>query len=407
MKRTHFAIAAAFAVMIGGVAQAEPITIEVWGIDAQTGSGNPGYTQILADEWNASHDDVKIEYRFVAFDNLNSEYTRAIATGTGADIYMINTTDTQLYASRGVLVDLTDRIAASDTIDASEIFPGYLAAVTYDDRIWQVPRASDTILIYYNPDMFREAGLDPDQPPQSWNELYEYAKALTDPSKRVFGIAFSAKNNQEGPWQFMPFARMAGAEFDNINAEGGVRALEFWEKLVEEGLASREVLVQSQGDAADTFRAGTAAMVIQGNWDLPNMDNLPFDYRLALLPPEEEGGLRVSAAGNFTYAISTASEHPDEAFDFIEFAYSQQHRNWNEFGLLPPRPISVEDARWPEAYAMFTEQLKYGRVLGPSPRWNDVSIALQRAIQSTLSGQTEAREALDRAAAEIAALGDN
>lgn len=407
MKLRVVMASAIAALSLSGTAFAQSITLNVWGVDTQSGSGDPGYTQVLADEWNAANPDIQIQYRFVPFNETNTTYTRALATNSGPDIFMINTTDTQLYASRGVLVDLTDRIAASEIIDSEEIFPGYLAAVTYDERIWQVPRASDTIGLFMNVDRMKEAGLDPNDPPQSWEELYAYAEAMTDPAKKQFGLGFSAINGQEGPWQWLPFARMAGVEFDNINAPGGVRALEFWERLVDNGISSQEVLVQSQGDAAELFRNGINAMVIQGNWDLPNMEDLPFEYKLALLPPEEEGGLRVSAAGNHTYGISKASEHVDAAFEFIEFMYAQQPRNWNEFRLLPPRAIEVENPVFPEGYEFFLEQLQYGRVLGPHPRWNDVSIALQTAIQSTLSGQTDAQSALDRAAAEIAAIDVN
>ncbi|MBN9433343.1 MAG: sugar ABC transporter substrate-binding protein [Bosea sp.] len=394
-------LAAAAAVALSGGAQADPITLSVWGIDNQTGSGNPGYTQIMVDEWNAKHDDVKLEYRFVAFDDANNDFARAIATNSGPDIFMINTTDTQFYAARDVLVDLTDRIAASSVIKPSDIFPGYLAAITYNDRIWEVPKAADTIALYYNPDMFKAAGLDPDKPPRSWQELHDYAKALTKPDQGVFGIAFSAKNGQEGPWQWLPFVRMTGEDWTNVDTDGARRALTLWKTFVDEGLASKEVLVQAQSDAADMFRAGKAAMVLQGNWDLPNMEGLPFKYRLALLPPEKEGGLQVSAAGNFTYGINKQSAHPDEAFKFIEYVYSQQDRNWNEFGLLPAYAFEAKDPKWPDAYKVFTEQLKFGRVLGPSPRWNDVSIALQTAIQSALSGQSDVDSALKRAAAEI------
>ncbi len=394
-------LAAATAVALSGGAQADPITLSVWGIDNQTGSGNPGYTQIMVDEWNAKHDDVKLEYRFVAFDDANNDFARAIVTNSGPDIFMINTTDTQFYAARDVLVDLTDRIAASSVIKPSDIFPGYLAAITYNDRIWEVPKAADTIALYYNPDMFKAAGLDPDKPPRSWQELHDYAKALTKPDQGVFGIAFSAKNGQEGPWQWLPFVRMTGEDWTNVDTDGARRALTLWKTFVDEGLASKEVLVQAQSDAADMFRAGKAAMVLQGNWDLPNMEGLPFKYRLALLPPEKEGGLQVSAAGNFTYGINKQSAHPDEAFKFIEYVYSQQDRNWNEFGLLPAYAFEAKDPKWPDAYKVFTEQLKFGRVLGPSPRWNDVSIALQTAIQSALSGQSDVDSALKRAAAEI------
>lgn len=388
-------------VTLGGMFLASAVyaqtEIKIWGVDDQ-GTMTP----ILAQEFADQNSDVVIDYRFIPFGDLNQEYIRAFATNTAPDILMVNTTDTHFYAESGQLLDLTDRIKASDVIKFDEIFPGYQAAVTFDGRIFEVPKGADTIMLYYNKAMADAAGIS--EAPKSWAELVEYAERMTMPEKRIFGIAFSAKNNQEGPWQWLPFARMAGAEWDNINTEGGVRALTLWRDFVAKGEASPEVLVWSQGDAASSFRAGQAAMVIQGSWDVKNMAEAPFDWGLWMLPPEKEGGLRVSAAGNFTYAIPASAKNPDLAFKLIEYIYSQGDRSWNEFSDMPARAVTPESVENPEAYAAFLQQLEYGQVLGPFERWNDVSVALQEAIQSTLSGSATPEDALARAADTISTL---
>lgn len=371
--------------------------IKIWGVEDK-GTMTPTLTQ----EYANKRGDVVIDYRFVPFDNLNQEYMRAFATSSAPDILMINTTDTHFYAKSGQLLDLTDRIKASEVIKFDQIFPGYQAAVTYNGHIFEVPKGADTIMLYYNKAMAKAAGIS--SAPKSWAELADYAKRMTKLDARVFGIAFSAKNNQEGPWQWLPFARMAGAEWDNINTAGGVRALTLWRDFVANHEASPEVLVWSQGDAASSFRSSQAAMVIQGSWDVKEMAKAPFDWGLWMLPPEKEGGQRVSAAGNFTYAIPASAKNPDLAFKFIEYIYSQGDRSWNEFSDLPARAVTPISVKNPEAYAAFLQQLKYGRVLGPFERWNEVSSALQEAIQSTLSGSATPEDALTRAAATIGTL---
>lgn len=394
----HGMFAAASWVLMASMATAQT-QITIWGIDDAT-----GMTPVLAEEFAEQKGDVTIDYRFVPFDALNQEYMRAFATRSTPDILMVNTTDTQFYAASGQLLDLTDRIAASDVIQFDEIFPGYQAAVTYEGRIFEVPKGANTLMIYYNKDMAEAAGIDPEAAPESWEQLRDYVARLTDPGKRVFGIAFSATNTQEAPWQWLPFARMAGAEWDNINTEGSVRALTLWRDFVASGQASPEVLVWPQGDAAASFRAGQSAMVIQGSWDVDTMSQAPFEWGLWMLPPEEEGGQRVSAAGDFTYAIPAAAKNPDLAFELIEYIYSQGDRSWNEFSGMPVRPVTPDNVEHPEAYAAFLQQLEYGRVLGPYDKWNDVSLVLQEAIQTTLSGATEPAEALERAAAEISSI---
>lgn len=397
--KTKFIAAVVAALMATSGAEAQT-TITIWGND----NPQPSATEILSGEFDAMRDDVEVVYRQIPFSDLNEEYMRAFATNSAPDILMVNTTDTHFYAASGALLDLTDMIAASDIIDYDQIFPGYQAAVTYEGRVYQVPRGANTLMVYYNTAMVEAAGIDPNAPPESWEQFYDYAERLTDADARVFGIAFSAANNQEGPWQWLPFARMAGAEWDRIDDPGAVRALELWRDFVANGLASQEVLIWSQGDAADSFRSQRSAMVIQGSWDVGNMAAAPFGWGLWMLPPEEPGGKRVSAAGDFTYAIAASSENPDLAFEVIEYIYSQDNRIWNEFSRMPARAVSPDEPKHKEAYEAFLGQLQYGQVLGPHSRWNDVSMALQTAIQAALSGAAEPADALARAASEIAAI---
>jgi multiple sugar transport system substrate-binding protein len=76
-------------------------------------------------------------------------------------------------------------------------------------------------------------------------------------------------------------------------------------------------------------------------------------------------------------------------------------RVWNDFGYLPASAVEVTDPKYPEAYAVFEESMKYARNRGPEPEWPRISGAIQTAIQSTLTGQATAEEALAEAQAEI------
>ena len=135
-----------------------------------------------------------------------------------------------LFASRGLLLDLTPYIEKSEIIKTEDIFPGPLSSVTYEGGIYGIPRGANTIALYYNADMFKAAGLDPDNPPKTWDELYEAAKELTDPSKNVYGLAFSAVGTEEGTFQFLPWLQMTGGDYDNVNTEGARQGAELLEE---------------------------------------------------------------------------------------------------------------------------------------------------------------------------------
>ena len=375
----------------------DKVTLDLWTID------DPGeYHYVLADEFMKANPDITINVRTVQFEDMVNDLARAVATGSGPDITYIDNPEVALFASRNLLLDLTPYIEKSSVIKVDDIFPGPLASVSYNGGIYGIPRGANTIALYYNADMYREAGLDPDNPPQTWDQLYEAAKALTNPEKNVYGIAFSAVATEEGTFQFLPWLQMTGGDYDNVATEGGARALNVWKKLLDERLASPDTLIRGQFDSTGTFNTGNAAMSISGPWELPRMSaEAKFDYRAALLPIPEEGATRASALGEGDNVILANSDNPEEAFKFVEFLYAQMPRVWNEFGYLPASNVEVAEPNNAAIYSVFAESMKYARNRGPHPEWPRISQAIQQAIQSTLTGQSDAETALATAQQSI------
>ena len=386
-------LAGTAAIIAGPAFAQEQVELDLWTID------DPGeYHYVMAEEYMAAHPEVKINLRTVQFPDMVNDLARAIATNDAPDITYIDNPEVALFASRGLLMDLSPYIEASDVVKKEDIFPGPLASVTYDGGIYGIPRGANTIALYYNADMFRAAGLDPDAPPQTWDELYEAAKVLTKPEDNVYGLAFSANGNEEGTFQFLPWVQMTGGDYDNIDTPGAERALTLWKAFLDERLASPDTLIRGQWDSTGTFNAGNAAMSISGPWEIPRMsEEAQFDWRVALLPVPEEGAQRASALGEGDNVILANTDQPDAAFAFLEFLYADMDRVWNDFGYLPASAVEVSDPKFPEAYAVFAESMKYARNRGPSPDWPQISKAVQTAIQSALTGQATPADALAEA----------
>lgn len=381
-----------FTTMTATAAWAEPVTIQVWALEEPT-----KITEKLAHEFEAKNPDIKVDVKLVNFANIVNDAVRAVSTGTAPDMMMIDNPDVALIASHDVLTDLTPYLAKSKIIDVKDFFPGPIAQGTWNGKIVALPRGANTIALYYNADLYKEAGLNPDQPPKTWAELYDAAKKLTDPAKHRYGLAFSAIASEEGTFQFLPWIQATGADFNTLNSDGAVRALEFWQKLVDTKVSSPDVLVWRQNDATGQFMAGNAAMSISGPWELPALaQGAKFDYRVALLPGETETSPRASALGEFQNAILSSSKHPAETFQFMEYIYSQSSRNWNEFGMLPANAsASPADPKWPAAYKVFVEQMKYAKGRGPHPAWPQISKAIQVAIQNAMTHKSDAKTALN------------
>ncbi|WDQ97931.1 sugar ABC transporter substrate-binding protein [Devosia sp. J2-20] len=402
-KTTSLIVALASVSLLSlNAAAQEDVTITIWSLDDEN---QPALN--LAREFSEMDNGITVDYRQIQFDDVVSESMRAFATGQAPDIIAVDNPEHALFAARGAFLDITDMVANSQAIDPDNYFPGPLNSVSWDGKIFGVPKATNTIALYYNKDLFAAAGID--APPQTWAELVEDARTLTDPANNVYGLAFSAKASEEGTFQFLPWAQMAGGGYDNINAAGAVEALETWKVILDEKLASPDTLTRGQWDSTGTFNSGNAAMVISGPWELNRMlDEAKFDWGVALLPVPEEGAPRSSAMGDFNWAIFSSSKHPDEAFQALEYFASQDDRLFPEFGQLPARSdiaipetgIALKDA----ALKVFQEQLLYAQARGPHPEWPKISKAIQDAIQSALTGQMSAKDALDQAASTISGV---
>jgi multiple sugar transport system substrate-binding protein len=381
-----------------GASAQEPIKLTIWSID-----GDNGLYSTLAAEFDELNEDIVVEWRGVPFDDLVNEALRAFATGQAPDVISLDNPDFALFSSRGAMLDITDRVAQSSVIDTSVYYPGPLASASWNGRLYGVPKATNTIALFYNKDLLSRAGVEP---PKTWDELLDAARKLNDPASNVYGITWSARAGEEGTFQFLPWIQMAGGNFDKVNAPGAVRALEIWKTMLDEKLASQDVLSMGQWDATGTFNAGNAAMAISGPWELGRMStDAKFDWGVTLLPTATADGERSSAMGDFNWGIFATTKHPDEAFRAIEYFVSQSDRLFPEFSNIPARSDialpSTGDARRDAALAVFQEQLKYARPRGPHPEWQKISKAIYDAIQAAMTGQMTPQQALDQAQATI------
>ena len=387
------------ALALPGLARAAPVTLEFWTIDQD----NTRQSQVFAAEFTHLHPDIHVEVKHVDFSDISNNLIRAIASGGGPDVATVDNPETALFAAHGALLDLDPMIAKSAVIKLDDLYPGPRASATWQGHVFGMPRGSNTLALYYDANMFRAHGLDPDHPPSTWQALFDDARRLTDAAHGIYGLAFSAIASEEGTFQFLPFVQSAGGDWRHINSPAGVAALTFWVSLLDAKTASPDTLVRRQTDSMATFTNGNAAMAISGPWELPDLSRAAkFEWRTAMLPVERSGAPESSALGEHVLVIPRTSTHAEAAFRFLEYVYANENRDWNEFGMLPSAKLTATPPpHWPAAYKTFIDEMGYAHVRGPDPNWSRISKAIQGAIQSALTHQTSPKAALDTAQQSI------
>lgn len=263
MKLHHLGLMAgvAFGVMGMAAPAMAQVTLKIWSID---GVERTGIADTFSKEFDEANEDIVVEYRAIPFDDLVNETLRAFATGNAPDIVSFDNPDFALFSSRGAMLDITDRVAASAAIKTENYFEGPLNSVTWDGRLFGIPKYTDTIGVFYNKDLFAKAGIT--EPPKTWAEFTADAEKLTDPASNVYGATFSARAGEEGTFQFLPIIQMSGGAYNNVNTAGAAEVLDLWKKMIDNGWASKDVLSLGQWDSTGTFNSGNAAMAISGPW---------------------------------------------------------------------------------------------------------------------------------------------
>ena len=358
--------------------------------------------------WNELNPQARIDGKFIPFGQLSQQLIRGIATGDVPDLITIDNPVVASFATQDALEDLTARVKASSAIKPDGYYPGSWGTTLWQGRQYAVPGEANTLALYYNADMFRAKGLDPDKPPRTWAELRQAAEVLTDKSKPVFGIAFCALQSEEGTFQFLPFLQQSGATLKTLSSPDAVAAMQLWTDWVSNGQASRDVLVKRQFEMTSTWLAGGSAMVISGPWELQRMSDVKFDWRVATLPRREGRDIDASALGGYVWGVPKGARNVDGAFKVIEFmsAPPQMERAWSGGRLPPVKDVQIDNPAFPTAYATFRTQMQVARARGPHPQWPEISAAVQTAIQESLTGRSKPDAALLKASRVIGPILD-
>lgn len=355
----------------------------------------------VADAYNASQDKVYVTCTYVSREELMNQYTIGAVSGELPDIGMVDSPDMSSYISLGVFKDITREL--NDWGELDKFYEGPLnSCKDANGNLYGLPNNSNCLALLCNMDILEAAGYQ--EPPKTWDEFYKIAKDCTDQSKGVYGFAMSAISNEEGTFQLIPWLYSAGATVNNLASPEAVSTLDFLEKLVKEGIMSKEVINWGQGDALNAFAAGKAAMLESGTWQVSQFDSKDVilcteNYQYALLPKNKENA---TVIGGENFGICSGTEYTEECADFLTYMMTAENNaDWCELaGKLPVRSDAAtlkdfwtKDAR----YAVFNEAMNYAVARGPHPEWPTISEAIYTAEQSVLIGEKSAKDALNEA----------
>jgi N,N'-diacetylchitobiose transport system substrate-binding protein len=381
-------------------------TLRVW----LNGPDTPDEMIDLAkDTFAEKYPNVTVEVERQEWDGLVNRLDNVLPTDDSPDIFEVGNTQAQGFEAAGAMVDLTE---VKGDLGGDDLVDSLVEAGTYDGQFYGVPYYGGARIVVYRKDLFEKAGLSV---PTTLGEFVEAGKALKADNADVpnfSGIYFPGRN-----WQAMlSFIWDAGGDIavnedgewaGELGSEGSVAGLE----TVQDIMANANAAPADSDDAEDfqDFCNGEVGMLMGPGWKMGQItgeDGCPGKYDAVLgafALPGSDGGVAPSFLGGSNLGISTKSENPGLALEFLKVLTGETYQaEFAEIGLIPVRKSLLGDVQGDEAAQAQAQAAEVTRFVPSSENWADVEGAnILQDMGTAISGGANVQDEADRADGSI------
>jgi multiple sugar transport system substrate-binding protein len=404
MSRKLFVLSIVLVLLAGmlpatGLAQ-ETVTIRYMNFTAG-GDRTEEITAIIA-AFEAENPNIKIEPVNAPFGDYFTMLQADFVGGDPPDVLELNYENFTAYASNDVLLDLTPYIDPD-----VPYYPRALEAFQYQGVQYALPETFSTVVLFYNKELFDQAGLEYPTAEWTWDDALEAGLAISALGDDIWGIYSPIQF-----WEFYKRAAQNGCTFFNedqtetlIDAPECVEALEVMIGLMESG-AMPTPAEQAGISDSELFINGQLGMVVTGIWWFPAYQEATFDWDIQLEPGMSQRAYHFFSNG---IAVAKNTEYPEEA------------AAWAQFMTSSPAAVQVRlESEWelptlddPALFVSYLEQsppasrdVVFASLEEPVPppviaRQSEMQDIFDERLNAVISGELEPQEALELAKQEI------
>jgi len=367
--------------------------------------------------------DVGVEavYEYVPFSDAQNNYRTAAQAGNAPDILRTEVAWGPEFAALGYLLDISDPSVVTEPV-TNEERATYLEAPfnynTWGGKIWGLPQVTDAPALLYNKSLFKAAGLDPDNPPKTMDELRDAALKIAATGKSdapVIGLGLPS-----AVYFFQPFMWAFGGglivpkddgTYDiQVNNEGSVQALDFVKQMIADGAMGEPGVAYDPANQYTNnmaaFKEGRMGMLLNGPWataDILSGEAFADPDNLGVAPIPAGPAGQGSPVGGHGYTIYAGTQYPNEALALVRCFNNveNQVRLAKELNLVPTLLAAYDD---PELAANkilqgFLEQMKVATNRPVLVAGGSIYTEFGPQYDAAILGERSSKEALDNTAA--------
>lgn len=372
--------------------------------------------------FNASQDGVEVEAIYQGtYDESLNKMKASMDSKTGPSLIQVYEIGSRFMIDSGAITPVQDFIDA-EGYDVSQLEENIASYYTFDGKQYSMPFNTSNPILYYNKDLFKAAGLDPEKAPATYEEVKQAAEKLAKngapASFAIYGWfmeQFFA--NQGAEYVNNGNGRTAPADASLVNSEAGVKTLDWWKEMIDSKAAIN--LGRKTDDTKKAFAAGQISMTLDSTASLRGIvDGVAgkFEVGTAFLPKPDgasDGGVVVGGASLWILNNKPEAEQK-AAWEFIKYlAKPETQAKWHiATGYFPITKKAYDEqivkdnlAEYPQfqtavdqLHASKPSQATQGAVMGVFPEARQI---VEGAIEEALGGSKSTQQALDDAAKAI------
>jgi multiple sugar transport system substrate-binding protein len=391
-----------------GQSLAQAAEVNMWVYDELASSEEKALVQ-AAREFEAQNPDITIVFQNVPHRGLMDKFIAASVTGKVPDVVHVALAWSIELGAMGHAEALDEYIGAK----RDEIPQGALESSTYRGALYGLPWYVDATALFYNKDMFHEAGLPlPGEEPMSWDQLRDVAQKLTrdvDGDGTIDQYGFGMRKGRGASICWFPFlfaneGKLYSEDGLNpaFNSPEGLESFKFLTDLyADELMPPGAIAYDTWDDARNAFVSGKMAMYIAGNWEIgPMTDAAKFDWGVAPHPKQK---VRSSFLGGSSFIIPSKSQNKNEAWLWLDFLTDAGSMKYMADDSRIPARVDATEAEHIKAnplFGVFAAQAVYAKSHA-SIYAGVIRTEVGVAFDEVMLGQKDAETALNDAAQRV------
>ncbi|PLC50155.1 ABC transporter substrate-binding protein [Pollutimonas subterranea] len=360
MRRT---LLKALALSLAGVfcaapawSQDKPVELEFY-YPVAVGGPITGIVDGMVDKFEKEHPNVEIKSIYAgSYQDSVAKALTAHKGGNAPQLAVLLSTDMFTLIDEGAVIPFDPLVQTDDDKKwLNGFYKSFMANSQTGGKTWGIPFQRSTIVMYYNKDLYKAAGLDPDSPAASWTELVSHAEKLTKKDGSGQVMQWGLEIPSGGSFAYWLFQALTTPNDAILMNEAGnevyldkpavIESLQFWHDLAYKHKVMPPGTID-WGTTPKDFLVGKTAIMWTTTGNLTNVrKNAKFDFGVAPMPKAKRGG-SPTGGGNFYLFKSATPEQQKAAYTFVKWMTSPENAAaWS----IATGYVAVTPAAWETA----------------------------------------------------------